>query len=224
MPKNIIFFGPPGCGKGTQAELLVDAKKYITVSTGELLRKIVEEESELSRNITSILDKGAFVSDDIVNNLIDNFYSKNKSASGIILDGYPRSVEQAESLESILEKYNTKIDQVFYFNVSEDILLKRITGRYSCVDCGTVYNSFFSDTKKSGECDKCHSVNFDKRSDDSEEVVINRLRIFKSLTSPLLEFYKDKLVKINGEQPANLILESVLSNLEAWLFKLNGII
>jgi adenylate kinase len=213
MVENIVFFGPPGCGKGTQAQLLVEAKKYITVSTGELLRKIVDEESELGKNITSTLDEGALVSDEIVNSLIDNFYNENKSATGIILDGYPRSVDQANSLELILEKYKTKIDKVFYFDVSEDTLLKRITGRYTCSECGAIYNRFFSDTKVSGECDKCHSVEFDKRSDDSKEVIVNRLKVFKELTSPLLEFYKDKLVKIDGEQSTNLILESVLSHL-----------
>ena len=215
MPQNIIFLGGPGCGKGTQAELLAENKKYITVSTGDLLRKLVVEKTELGKKIASTLSMGALVSDEIVNDLIDSFYNKNQLADGIILDGYPRTVQQAKSLDLILRKYNINLDKVFFIEVPEDVLLKRITGRYSCVDCGAVYNRFFSDTKKSGECDKCHSVNFNQRSDDTKEVVVNRMKVFKESTLPLIDFYKDKLVKINGKQSANLILESVLSDLKA---------
>lgn len=214
MLKNIIFFGPPGCGKGTQADLLVKTKNYFTVSTGFLLREIVNSGSELGKNIASILSSGDLVSDDIVNKLVDEFYTKNKMVQAIILDGYPRSLSQAKSLDIILKNHSTEISKVFYFDVSEDIIVKRVTGRYSCSNCGAVYNTFFLNTVIPGECDKCHSHNFSKRSDDSEEIIINRLNVFKESTYPLLEFYKSKLVRINAEQDTSSVLQSILNNLD----------
>lgn len=205
MLKNIVLLGPPGCGKGTQAALLVDKYKYIKVSTGDLLRKIAKEESVLAKNIGSILSQGGLVPDEIVNELIEQFYNNNQDISGVILDGYPRSVRQAQSLEVILQHYKSVVDVVFYFDLNEEVLIKRITGRYACNDCGEIYNKFFSNNLNKSECSKCHSSNFSQRSDDSEEVIKKRLKVYNSSTPPLLEYYKKELIRIDADQSADSI-------------------
>jgi len=206
--KNVIFLGPPGCGKGTQADKLTSLG-YIKVSTGDLLREIAKQSNELGYKVRDILKEGSLVSDKIVNQLITEFYSKTVNAAGIILDGYPRNVDQAKSLSKILSDNKKEIDVVFYFDVEEDLLVKRITGRYACTDCGTIYNEFYFDTKVANQCDNCSGHNFTKRSDDSEKVIINRLKIFKEFTEPLLEYYQDRLVKLDGKQEVELLSSKV---------------
>lgn len=213
MVSSIIFLGAPGCGKGTQASVVQKKLNYLHVSTGDLLRKIVSEESEIGNKLKAILASGALVSDEMVNTIIDDFYSKNSKAEGVILDGYPRNVEQAILLESILKKFDSKITKVFYFEINEEIVIKRITGRYTCSQCNTVYNKYFNTTKMANECDVCHAHEFDQRSDDTEEVVRNRLKIFHESTQPLLEYYKDKLVKINADQSLGEVSAEILENL-----------
>lgn len=213
MLDNIVFIGAPGCGKGTQAELLKKEHGYLHVSTGDLFREMITEESEIAKKLKAVLSSGELVSDEMVNSVIDNFYSKNKNAKGMILDGYPRNVEQGKQLESILEKYNAQISKAFYFDIDEDVVIKRVTGRFTCTQCGAIYNEYFNNTKVKDECDTCHSHVFKKRSDDTEEVVKHRLQVFNESTAPLLVYYKDKLVKINADQPLNLVAAEILENL-----------
>lgn len=210
MVKNLVFLGPPGCGKGTQAELLANNYGYVKVSTGDLLRSVAKQENELAKKIAHILSQGGLVSDEIVNKLIEQFYSDNLDVSGVILDGYPRSIKQAESLDVALRGYKSEVDIVFYFDLHEDILIKRITGRYTCNKCGMIYNKFFSNTLVDGKCDKCHSDDFNKRSDDSKEIIKKRLKVYKDSTVPLLEYYKEKLIKIDAEKSVDLISELIL--------------
>ncbi|MGB4192180.1 MAG: nucleoside monophosphate kinase [Rickettsiales bacterium] len=214
MKKNYLFLGAPGSGKGTQAAVLVKSKGCITVSTGNLLRSCVEQNNEIGKKVKATIAKGFLVSDEIVNALIDDFFLKNQdNNSSIILDGYPRSLEQAKALDVILSKYKTQIDKVLYFEVSEDTIIKRITGRYTCLGCGETYNEFFLSTKVPGICDKCGSKEFNKRDDDSKEVIVNRLKVFYESTAPLLEYYKDKLVKFNAEEKEDIISKAVISHL-----------
>lgn len=213
MMKNVIFLGPPGCGKGTQAALLTAKLDYVKVSTGDLLREMAKQDNDLARKIHDILSQGILVSNEIVNQLIERFYAENKNTKGVILDGYPRCLEQAKSLELILKNSNNKVSKVFYFDIAEDILVKRITGRYICNKCGAIYNSFFHNTELPGICDKCHSTDFNKRSDDSKEIIIERLQVFKNLTKPLLEYYSNKLIKVDAEQSVKLILNQVIKSL-----------
>ena len=210
MTKNVIFLGPPGCGKGTQAALLVKNCGYIKVSTGDLLREIAKKEDKLGKEILSILTQGILVSDEIVNRLIERFYEENQKSQGVILDGYPRSIQQAKSLELILRRYDFDVDAVFYFDLPEENLVKRIIGRYTCSECGAIYNKFFSNNMVEGECDKCHSIHFNKRTDDSEKVVKDRLKVYKESTAPLLEHYKKKLIKINAEQSVDLLSKLIV--------------
>ena len=211
--KNIIFLGAPGCGKGTQASMLSSKMSYIQVSTGDLLREIAKEKTDLGNKTAAILNSGALVSDDLVNQLIEDFYNKNSAAPGVILDGYPRTVEQAKTLELILNSHKCKIDAVFYFNVSEDILVKRITGRYTCANCGAIYNKFFYNTKVSGQCDKCGLKEFKTRGDDTPEIITERLKIFKHSTEALIEYYKDKLIKLDADKVAKDVSEQILEKL-----------
>jgi adenylate kinase len=212
--KNIIFLGAPGCGKGTQASLICSSMNYATISTGNLLRDMAKQKNSLGEKIEALLSKGALVSDRIVNQLIEDFYKKALSEDGVILDGYPRNLDQAKSLDFILDKHQIKIDLVVYFELAEEVLLKRITGRYTCKDCGAIYNSYFSNTKISGECDKCGSHDFDKRSDDSEQVIIDRLKVFRNNTKPLLDYYADKLVTIDASQPSQNVSEEIIKKLK----------
>lgn len=207
---NVMFLGPPGCGKGTQAALLSNALNYKHVSTGDLFRNILKENTELGKEITEILTSGALVGDGVVNKLIEDVYQKNSSVNGIILDGYPRNLKQAEFLMHMLNKKGLSLDHVFYFKISDDILLKRILGRYSCAMCGEVYNHFFYKTKKEGECDKCHSHEFIKRSDDNEEIIKNRLKVYAEETAPLLDFYKDILIRLDANDNPSILSKKII--------------
>jgi adenylate kinase len=212
--KNVVFIGPPGCGKGTQASALIEQYGYIKVSTGDLLRDIAKRNDTFGSKIKSLLERGILVSDEIVNDLISNFYRENKDKEGVIFDGYPRSISQAKSLDLMLNHYNAAIDVVFYFDIAEEFLVKRITGRYTCTNCGAIYNQFFSNTKVQGECDMCHSKSFNRRTDDTEVVIKERLKIYNESTAPLLEYYKDKITKIDAAQSVELVSKIIVDYLK----------
>lgn len=212
--KNVVFIGPPGCGKGTQASVLIEQYGYIKVSTGDLLRDIAKKNDDFGNKIRSLLERGVLVSDEIVNDLISHFYQQNEDKKGVIFDGYPRSISQAKSLDLMLNHYNTAIDVVFYFDIAEEILVKRITGRYTCTECGAIYNQFFSNTKIQGECDMCHSKSFNKRADDTEIIIKERLKVYNKSTAPLLEYYKDKITKIDAIQSVELVSKVIMDYLK----------
>ncbi|MBM3590201.1 MAG: adenylate kinase [Alphaproteobacteria bacterium] len=210
---NIILIGAPGSGKGTQSNLLAKEYSIKAISTGDLLRKEIEEKSEIGIVVKDIMESGKLVDDDIVIEIIKNKLSGNEYKNGFILDGFPRNINQAEKLEEMLNKINKKIDKVFNFVIEDEIAVKRIAGRYSCKKCGAVYNEYFNPPKNEGECDKCNSLEFEKRSDDNEAIVKNRLQIFKKSSFPLIEFYKKKylLVSVDALKIAPLIFEDLKS-------------
>jgi len=206
---NIILFGPPGSGKGTQADKLVKNLNLYKVSTGDLLRNEINNKTSLGGKIKILIDKGNFVSDKIINDLIINIISNNKLSNHLIFDGYPRNINQAESLDSMLIKYKQKISCVLSLKVEKDIVLKRILGRQVCSKCGLVYNKFFNPSNKNNH--KCEPHHLKIREDDTEETVMKRLLTYSKVTFPLINYYeKQDLVKeIDGNGKIDQIHEEI---------------
>ena len=196
---NVIIFGPPGAGKGTQSSFLVEKKKMFQLSTGDLLRNELKSKSKLSEKLKKIIDSGKLVSDDIINSLIEKKISDSSIKNSIIFDGFPRNIEQAKSLDTMLKKYEQKISVVINLVVDNSILVKRISGRISCSVCKKPFNEFFDPPGDPAECTTaaCTDRELIKRSDDNENTVSNRLRTYEESTLPLLEYYKLKGVVKN---------------------------
>jgi len=192
MSMNVIFLGAPGSGKGTQAEFLSKDLNIAAISTGDALRKEVANESEIGKLAKSYMESGQLVPDEVVIGIIKNRITKEDCQKGFILDGFPRNISQAQELEKMLNLLNKRIDLVVNFEVDEEILVKRITGRFSCKKCSKVYNKYFNNTKVEGICDVCGSKEFDSRKDDNEETLKDRLNVYRESTSHLIEFYEKK--------------------------------
>ena len=188
---NILFLGPPGSGKGTQAKMLADYLNIPTLSSGDMLRYEVDCGSELGKKIKTYIQNGDLVPDEVIILLIKNFLVQ-KHLNGFILDGFPRNINQAYSLEKMFLEIGKSIDKVFNFEVPDDVLIKRILGRYSCKECGSIYNTYFKPTSRLGICDKCNSDKLEYRKDDNEQVLKNRLLVYHKSTFPLIDFYQKK--------------------------------
>ncbi|MDB2353723.1 adenylate kinase [Candidatus Pelagibacter bacterium] len=196
---NIVIFGPPGAGKGTQSDFIVKKFKLFQISTGELLRSEIKNKSELGINISSIMNSGQLVSDEIVGNLIKKFVSNIKYKNRFIFDGFPRNILQAENLNHILKQYDQKISLVLKLSVSLELIKKRISGRSVCSLCGKIYNEFFNPAPINSDC--CASRYLQKRSDDTLDIAVKRYQTYEKNIEPLINFYKkfNLLKVINGE-------------------------
>ena len=187
---NLILFGPPGAGKGTQALYIVKNYNFFQLSTGDLLRNEIKNKSPLGSNIEKIISKGEFVSDEIVDNLIKKSILKIKFNHPIIFDGYPRNLSQTNNLENILNKFNQKISFIIFLNVKREIIEKRITGRMTCVKCNMTFNQFFNQKEIEGHhCGKNFLI---KRQDDDKEIAMSRYDLYMEKTKPVLDFYSSK--------------------------------
>ena len=187
---NIILFGPPGAGKGTQAQFIVNKHNYFQLSTGDLLREEVKLKTQLGSEIEQLISNGKFVSDETVNTLLRKSITNLKFRDRIIFDGYPRNVEQAKNLELILDEFDQTIGHIIFLNVSKDIIEKRIMGRVTCEKCHMTLNEFFN--KEQIELHPCGKEFLMKRKDDNLDTIIARYDTYMSLTKPVLNFYAKK--------------------------------
>ncbi|QGQ44013.1 adenylate kinase [Metabacillus sediminilitoris] len=207
---NLVLMGLPGAGKGTQAERIVEKYDIPHISTGDMFRAAMKEETELGLQAKSFIDKGELVPDEVTIGIVRERLGKNDCQKGFLLDGFPRTVAQADALENILADLDKKIDYVINIEVNKDILMERLTGRRICKQCGATYHLIFNPPAAAGECDKCGGELY-QRADDNEETVANRLEVNLKQTEPLLNFYNEKgyLTNINGEQDIDKVFVDV---------------
>ena len=187
---NLILFGPPGAGKGTQAQFIVKNYNYFQLSTGNLLREEIKNKTQLGNNIDTIISKGDFVSDEIINTLLQKSITNLKFRDRIIFDGYPRNILQAENLNKILLEFKQKVEVSIFLKVSRDIIKKRIIGRMTCEKCNMVLNEFFN--SKEIELHPCGKNFLKKRKDDNLDTIISRYDIYMDKTKPVLDYYSSK--------------------------------
>ena len=217
---NIVIFGPPGAGKGTQSKFIVKKFNLFQLSTGELLRNEIINKTQLGINISSTMNSGNLVSDKIVSDLIEIYISNNDFNDRLIFDGYPRNISQAENLNLLLKKFNKKIDLVLKLSVPIDMIKKRITGRSICSICGKIYNEFFNPAPINANC--CSSKYLQKRSDDTLDIAISRYENYEKNIKPVTDFYKEtKLLKVvNGETSIMAITKEIsdlIEGVKGWL-------
>lgn len=202
MTKAFIFLGPPGCGKGTQTDILSKKLNLPHIDTGSLLRENIKNGTEIGLIAKGFIDKGQLVPIEVVSNVIKNRLQKDDCKNGYILDGYPRSLEQAEALDKIIEELKQDVDiTAFYFDIPTDVLVERLVNRRSCPKCGKIYNLKTSAPKTAGKCNNCN-VDLIQRKDDTKETALLRFETYERETHPLLDFYTKRgvLKKINANQ------------------------
>ena len=208
---KLILLGPPGAGKGTQSDILRDEFGLAKLATGDMLRAAVAEGTELGKQVADIMKAGALVSDDIIIRMIRERIAKPDCAKGFILDGFPRTVGQAEALDTMLKQEGTALDHVIEIKVNDKILVDRIAGRFSCGKCGAGYHDTFRPTQKPGVCDACGSTEFVRRADDKAETVAKRLESYHAQTAPLLPYYQAQglLSSVDGMLPVDDVLAEI---------------
>lgn len=214
---NLILMGLPGAGKGTQAERIVQKYDIPHISTGDMFRQAMKDCTELGLKAKSFMDKGELVPDEVTVGIVRERLSQADCEKGFLLDGFPRTVQQAESLESILEELNKKIDYCINIDVDMSVLKDRLTGRRICKSCGTTYHLIFNPPAHEDKCDKCNGELY-QRADDNPETVENRLEVNMKQTQPLLDFYAQKgyLETVNGLQD----IDQVFADIDELLSKL----
>lgn len=210
--KVIILMGPPGSGKGTQAIRITKELGIPHISTGDLFRENISNKTDLGKKARTFMDAGKLVPDEVVLDMLFDRVSRPDCAQGYLLDGFPRTIPQAQAFDASLSK-NTQLI-VLNLEVKDDVIIKRAVGRLSCKECGNIHNIYFSPPVKQGICDKCGGE-LVQRSDDKEEVVKERLRVYQAQTKPLVDYYskKEVLISINGENSPDVVFKDLMKNL-----------
>lgn len=208
---NIILLGPPGAGKGTQAQRLVESRGMVQLSTGDMLRETRKADTPLGRQVAEVMDSGALVSDEIVSAMIDEKLAGLPAGTGVIFDGYPRTAAQAHALDAILSGRDRQLDRVIELEVDEDALVERITGRFTCATCGKGYHDKFEQPRVAGTCDKCGGHEFKRRADDNEETVRTRMAEYRAKTAPILPIYEARgiVVRVDGMAPMDEVAAAI---------------
>ena len=209
MPVKIILLGPPGAGKGTQAKTISNKYSIPHISTGDIFRKNISENTPLGIEAKSYMDNGQLVPDEVTINMVKDRLQQEDCKQGYLLDGFPRTVSQAEALQDFLESRNESLDTALLIEVPKDFILERMTGRRVCPSCGASYHIKFNPAVN-GKCELCGS-DVVQRKDDTEETVKERLDVYEKQTQPLIDFYKDKnlLSTVDGTQAINKVFESI---------------
>jgi adenylate kinase len=196
---RVVLLGPPGAGKGTQAKLLRDRFEACQISTGDILRKAVADKTPLGREADGYLNRGELVPDDVIVRLVGERLKQTDCAKGFVLDGFPRTLPQAQSLEGILKEMALPLDGVLSIQVPHDVIVERLAGRRNCQNCGALYHLNFDPPRNGETCDRCDG-RLQQRDDDREETITTRLRVYESQTAPLANYYRERgnLREING--------------------------
>jgi adenylate kinase len=207
----VILLGPPGAGKGTQAKELATRRGLVQLSTGDMLRSAVAAGTEVGVKAKPIMEKGLLVPDDIVIGIFAERVEQPDCANGVILDGFPRTLAQATALDETLQRKGAKLDAVIEFKVDDEVLVKRISGRFTCAKCKTGYHDTFKPTKVPGVCDVCQGTQFERRKDDAPETVRDRLLVYYRDTSPLIGYYycKGNLHSVDGMAPIDQVTAAI---------------
>jgi adenylate kinase len=213
---KIILLGAPGAGKGTQAKRLEERYQMVQLSTGDMLRAAVDSGNEVGRKAKEIMDAGQLVPDDLVIRMIAQRIDEPDCAKGFLLDGFPRTTAQAEALDAMLAEKDLKLDAVIQIRVDEEALVERITGRFTCANCGAGYHDRFQRPQSEGVCDRCGSTDFVRRDDDNEETVRKRMEAYRAQTAPILPHYEAQglLLGVDGMADIDEVTEQLYKVLD----------
>ena len=209
---NLVLFGPPGAGKGTQGTLLAEKRQLLKISTGDILRDAVRAGTPLGLEAKKFMNAGELVPDDVILGLVREAIEDASAANGFIMDGFPRTIPQAEGVDAMLAEMNKPIHAVIILDVDDEALVKRLSGRRSCPECGAVYNVYFDAPRTEARCDRCNSE-LVQRADDQRDTVVRRLEVYRQQTAPIIAYYGNSgrnVVHIDGDRPIDAVQEQIL--------------
>ena len=211
---KVILLGPPGCGKGTQADIICKEYNIPHISTGDILRDNVKRGTGIGTNAKEYMDSGRLVPDEIIIHMMKDRFLADDCGKGFLLDGFPRTIAQAEALDNLLDQMDMSLDYIVNIDVKDEDIINRISKRLSCPNCGEVYNLLYKKPKKEMSCDTCGGK-LHQRDDDKEEVIRNRLDVYRKQTAPLISYYKQKIKNVDGSKNIGEVTKDILKILKS---------